>query len=202
MDVSDDTYLSIAGTAKGIYREKASKFIAIAIPASTEKEALAALETVRREYHDANHHCYAYRVGITQPAYRFNDDGEPSGSAGRPIYGQILSAGFTDLIVVVVRYFGGTKLGVPGLIHAYKTASREALDQAVSVEKTRTERFMVTFDYPLMNEVMRLLKEEGARILSQNATTRCSIEFTVRKSRAEMTAKRFSGLKNISLTII
>jgi uncharacterized YigZ family protein len=167
---------------------------------SSEEEAKANLEELRKAYHDANHHCYAYRLGLDNQLYRTNDDGEPSGSAGKPIYGQILSLGLSDILVVVIRYFGGTKLGIPGLIHAYRTAAREALEQAVIIEKTIRVHYKVAFDYPMMNEIMRILKEEGAKIGSQTAVDRCEIDFQIRKGNAVKVENRLNRLRDICLT--
>jgi uncharacterized YigZ family protein len=202
MEDVKDSFLSIAGESRGIYREKASKFISVVLPVTSEEEVKSNLDELRKAYHDANHHCYAYRLGMENQAYRSNDDGEPAGSAGKPIYGQILSMGLSDVLVVVIRYFGGTKLGIPGLIHAYRTAAREALDQAVIIEKTIQVQFKVTFDYNVMNEIMRILKEEGVKINHQSAAERCEIDFQVRKSLAGKLNNRFTRLRNISLTVI
>ncbi|MFZ4522905.1 MAG: IMPACT family protein [Bacteroidales bacterium] len=200
MEDVKDSFLSVEGESRALFRDKASKFIAVALPVVSEEEVKASLEELRKTYHDANHHCYAYRLGIDGQVFRVNDDGEPSGSAGKPIYGQILSTGLSDILVVVVRYFGGTKLGIPGLIHAYKTAAREALDQAVIVEKTIRTELRVTFDYPVMNEIMRILKEEGVKIVHQYAMEKCEIDFLIRKSCEEKIITRINRLKNIKLT--
>lgn len=194
-----DSYLSIAGESKSIYREKASKFIGIAIPTSTELEAKSHLDRIRKEFFDANHHCYAYRLGFENVLYRTNDDGEPSGSAGKPIYGQILSKDISDILIVVVRYFGGTKLGVPGLINAYRTSAKEAIDNGELVEKLVTVKFRINFTYPAMNEVMRILKEERVQILGQGYETACNIDFQVRKSHADGIQVRLNRLNNISI---
>jgi uncharacterized YigZ family protein len=200
MESAADSYRSIAGESRGIYREKASKFIAVALPASTEDEVRQHLESLRKTYHDANHHCYAYRLGLENQLYRSNDDGEPSGSAGKPIYGQILSTGLSDILVVVIRYFGGTKLGVPGLIHAYKTASRVALDQATVVEKVVRVPVSLTFEYPAMNEIMRILKEEGIKISNQSASEACRIDCLVRKGNLDKLKERVKRMKNVTFS--
>ena len=201
MEVVKDSFLSIAGESRGVFRDKASKFLSVAIPVTTEEEVKANLDDLRKAYYDANHHCYAYRLGSENQAYRTNDDGEPSGSAGKPIYGQILSMELSDIIVVVIRYFGGTKLGIPGLIHAYRTAAREALEQAVVVEKIIKVQYKVTFDYPAMNEIMRILKEEGVKIIHQTVVERCEINFQIRKSHADRIENRMTRLRNITLAI-
>ena len=201
MEVVKDSFLSVAGESRGIFRDKASKFIAVALPVSSEEEVKACLDELRKPYHDANHHCYAYRLGLENQSYRTNDDGEPSGSAGKPIYGQILSMGLSDVLVVVIRYFGGTKLGIPGLINAYKTAAREALEQGVIIEKIIMVQYSITFEYPMMNEIMRILKEEGAKIIQQTATEKCEIDFQIRKSHAVKVENRISRLRNIILAL-
>jgi uncharacterized YigZ family protein len=193
-----DTYLTIAGESRGIYREKASKFIAIAMPASTEEDVKGLLDALRKEYHDANHHCYAYRLGPTGTAYRVNDDGEPSGSAGRPIHGQIVSRGVSDVLLVVIRYFGGTKLGIPGLINAYRTAAGEALDKAEKIQKILTDTLEVTFDYARMNDVMRILKESGSSIIRQESEQSCRVLFSARRSRSAEIKNRLSQVNIIS----
>ena len=130
MDLKQDEYLTIVKSSEGLYKEKGSKFIALAFPVKTEEELKAIQLRLRKEYHDARHHCYAYRIGTSNMVYRTNDDGEPSGTAGKPIYGQIQSFQLTNILVVVIRYFGGTKLGVPGLIRAYKTATQDVFQNA------------------------------------------------------------------------
>jgi uncharacterized YigZ family protein len=197
-----DSFLTIASESRGVYREKASKFLAIAIPVSTEEEIRTKLEALKKTYHNANHHCFAYRLGLQNPLFRVNDDGEPAGSAGKPIYGQILSTGLSDILVVVIRYFGGTKLGIPGLIHAYKTSAREALDNAEIIEKLIHVHFRVSFEYAKMNEVMRILKEEGVKIAAQNAGIRCEIDFFIRKSHANNIENRIKRLKNVIMEIV
>jgi uncharacterized YigZ family protein len=202
MELSQDSYLSVSGESRGIYREKASKFIAVSLPASTEDEVKRHLEELKKTYHDANHHCYAYRLGLENQLYRMNDDGEPSGSAGKPIYGQILSTGLSDLLVVVIRYFGGTKLGIPGLIHAYRTAAREALDNAVISEKVIRIQFKITFEYQMMNEIMKILKDEGVKIVNQSSLDHCEIDFLVRKSHMDKLQTRLSRLRNVKTDLL
>jgi uncharacterized YigZ family protein len=196
-----DTYQSISSETKAVFRDKASKFIAFAIPVSDEDEVKHNLDRLRKEYYDANHHCYAFRLGIDGGVYRLNDDGEPSGSAGRPIFGQILSSEISDVLVVVVRYFGGTKLGVPGLIHAYKTVSREALDQAVIIEKTVLAHYEVRFPYGRINDVMRILKDDGITMENQEFDNNCTIHFRVRISKAAMIKSRLTNINDLSIFI-
>jgi uncharacterized YigZ family protein len=192
MNSISDTYRSIAAPAQGIYKELGSKFLAFAYPVETEEEAKAILEKVRKDYFDARHHCYAWRIGLTGEPYRMNDDGEPSSTAGRPIHGQLLSNGLSDILVVVVRYFGGTKLGVPGLIRAYKSATQDAIAHADIIEKVAGESFTVTFDYLQMNDVMKVLKDMGITPLRQDFDLRCSLSVRVRLSQIEEFRKQLA----------
>lgn len=199
MNLADDTYRTIAGAAQSVFRDKASKFLGIALPVTSETEVKDNLSQIAKRYFDANHHCYAYRLGFEKNNYRFNDDGEPTGSAGKPIYGQILSKDLTDILIVVIRYFGGTKLGIPGLINAYKTTAREAIENAVIIEKHILVHFLIVFDYPDMNEIMRILKEEHAHILGQGYETKCTLDFEIRKGQAAVVEERLSRLHKITL---
>lgn len=177
-----DTYRTIAGKAEGIYTEKRSKFIAVALPVSTHEEIKLLLEQYQKQYYDARHVCYAYMLGHERKDFRANDNGEPSGTAGRPILGQINSNELTDILLVVIRYFGGIKLGTSGLIAAYKAAAAEAIAQAEIVERTVDERITVVFEYPFMNDVMRVVKEEGPDILGQSYDMDCSMTLRIRRS--------------------
>jgi uncharacterized YigZ family protein len=177
----EDTYKTIEKKAEGVFKDRGSKFIAFAIPVSTEEEAKKNLAEIRKEYHDACHHCFAYRIGPDKQTWRTSDDGEPSGTAGKPIYNQILSKDLTNIFIVVVRYFGGTLLGVPGLINAYKTATIEALNNAVLITKTVMDIYEVTYDYPVMNDVMKIIKDRGLEILSTDFSESCKVIFKVRK---------------------
>ena len=192
MNAISDTYRSIAAPAKGIYKELGSKFLAFAYPVETEDAVKRILETVRKEYFDARHHCYAWRLGLTGEPYRMNDDGEPSSTAGRPIPGQLLSNGLSDILVVVVRYFGGTKLGVPGLIRAYKSATQDAIANAEIIEKVAGETLTVTFDYLQMNDVMKVLKDMDITPLSQQFDLRCTLVARVRLTRVEEFRKQLA----------
>ena len=192
MNAISDTYLSIAAPSKGIYKELGSKFLAFAYPVETEEEAKRILAAVRKEYFDARHHCYAWRLGLTGEPFRMNDDGEPSSTAGRPIHGQLLSRELSDVLVVVVRYFGGVKLGVPGLIRAYKTATQDALDNATVVEKVAGRHFTVEFDYLQMNDVMKALKDMGISPLQQEFDLSCRIMVKVRLSQIEAFRKQLA----------
>ena len=192
MNAISDTYRSIAAPAKGLYKELGSKFLAFAYPVETEDAVKRILETVRKEYFDARHHCYAWRLGLTGEPYRMNDDGEPSSTAGRPIHGQLLSNGLSDILVVVVRYFGGTKLGVPGLIRAYKSATQDAIANAEIIEKVAGETLTVTFDYMQMNDVMKVLKDMDITPLSQQFDLRCTLVARVRLTRIEEFRKQLA----------
>ena len=186
MDRIQDTYRSIAARSTGLYKDNGSRFLAFACPVETEDEVKAIVDSFRKEYHDARHHCFAYRLGLDGARWRANDDGEPSGSAGRPILGQIDSAGLSDVLVVVVRYFGGVKLGIPGLIRAYKTATQEALDSAQVIEKTAARLCRITFDYLSMDPVMRVLKDLDIPQSGQSFGNVCSLDVRVRLSQYEI----------------
>ena len=179
-----DQYLSLAAPSQGLFKDKGSRFIALAYPVETEQEVKAILSSLRKEYHDARHHCYAFRLGYKADVFRSSDDGEPSGTAGRPILGQLESAGLSDVLVVVVRYFGGIKLGVPGLIRAYKSATADALAQAQVITKTATRRFRLRFGYLSMNAVMKLLKEMDLPQAQQDFGETCSLLTQVPLSQA------------------
>ena len=183
--MADDCYLTLAAPAEAALRERSSKFLAYAWPVRSEEEIRSHLEALRKRYYDATHHCYAWRLGPRGENWRANDDGEPSGTAGKPILGQLLSREVTDCLVVVVRYFGGTKLGVPGLIAAYKDATAAVLDAAEIVERTVDRLIRVDFPYVAMNEIMRVVKEERPEIRRQAFDNLCTMEFAIRESRAE-----------------
>lgn len=177
-----DAYSSIAAPSEGLYKDNGSRFIALAYPVETEEEVKAIVAGLRKQYHDARHHCFAYRLGYKGNVFRSSDDGEPSGSAGRPILGQIDSAGLSDVLVVVVRYFGGIKLGIPGLIRAYKTSTADALAQAQVVEKIAGVWLRLSFGYESMNAVMKVLKEMDLPQRAQDFGQQCSLEVRVRLS--------------------
>ena len=187
-----DAYSSIAGPSEGLFKDNGSRFIALAYPVETEEEVKAIVAGLRKEYHDARHHCFAYRLGYQGDVWRASDDGEPSGSAGRPILGQIDSLGLRDVLVVVVRYFGGIKLGIPGLIRAYKTSTADALSRAAVIEKVAGKRFRLSFEYLSMNAVMKVLKEMELPQNAQNFGESCSLETRVRLSAEEDFRKKIS----------
>ena len=182
--MSEDTYKTIAVPSEGIYTEKRSKFIAIALPVRTVEEVKAHLETYQKKYYDARHVCYAYMLGAERKDFRANDNGEPSGTAGKPILGQLLSNELVNCLIVVVRYFGGTKLGVSGLIGAYKESAAEAIRAAEIVERTVDTVVEVEFSYLAMNDVMRVVKEEQPRVLTQQFDNLCRMTLAIRQSLA------------------
>lgn len=195
----DDTYKTIATKSEGIYKEKGSKFIALAYPVTTEDEIKEIIAGLKKEYYDARHHCYAYILGPDKSAYRQNDDGEPSGTAGRPIYGQLLSKDVTNVLLVVIRYFGGIKLGVSGLINAYKTAAKDALDNNTIIEKTIDEKYRVTFDYTEMNSVMQILKDPFVQINNQSYEERYLIDYTIRRREADRINEALRKLREVKV---
>ena len=195
-----DTYSSIASRSDGLFKDLGSRFIAQAYPVENEEQVKDTVERLRKEYHDARHHCYAYRLGLDGSLWRANDDGEPSGSAGRPILGQIDSAGLSDVLVVVVRYFGGIKLGIPGLIRAYKSATADALAQATVVEKVAGKDFRVTFPYPSMNSVMKVVKDLSLPQSDQSFAENCGMVLRVRLSQEDTFRERISGVEGLALT--
>ena len=178
----EDTYKTITSLSEGIYTEKRSKFIAIAIPVRTLEEVKSHLETYQKKYYDARHVCYAYMLGHERLNFRANDNGEPSGTAGKPILGQINSNELTDILIIVVRYFGGIKLGTSGLIVAYKAAAADAIANATIIEKTVDDDISVVFEYPFMNDIMRIVKEEEPEILEQSYDMDCVIRLRIRRS--------------------
>lgn len=191
--LTNDRYKTIAEPAKASIREHASRFLAFAWPVSSEEQVREHLDTLRREFHDATHVCYAWRIGWGEgESSRFNDDGEPSGTAGRPILGQLLSRELFNVVVAVVRYFGGTKLGVPGLIAAYKQAAAEVLDAARVVERTVDVVLGVRFPYIAMNSVMRAVKELAPVVLSQQFDNECVMVLSIRCSLADILVERLS----------
>jgi uncharacterized YigZ family protein len=180
-EIITDTFFTIENPSKGLFKDKGSKFLAFAFPAEKESEIKVHLDTIRKEYFDARHHCYAYRLGAEMKVFRSFDDGEPSGTAGKPILGQIMSNNLTNVVIVVVRYFGGTLLGVGGLIQAYKQASADAIANATIVEKEVLDQFTVTFDYPLQNQVNRILKDFNTRMVSSEFGYKCRLVIQCRK---------------------
>lgn len=189
-----DSYTSIEDRSEGLFKDQGSRFIALAYPVETEQQVKDIVSSLRKEYHDARHHCYAYRLGYKGDVFRSSDDGEPAGSAGRPILGQIDSAGLSDVLVVVVRYFGGIKLGIPGLIRAYKSSTADALSNAVKCTKVASETYVLDFGYLAMNDVMRLVKDLDLRILEQEFGLECTVSLSVRLSLVDEFRDRLSHI--------
>lgn len=186
MEINDSFKTIGLASTEILFKEKNSKFFGYAFPITTEEEVKSHLHDLRKQHAHAGHFCYAYQIGTETVYYRTNDDGEPSNSAGMPIYGQIQSFGLTNILIVVVRFFGGIKLGVGGLISAYKTAAQMTLDETEIIEKTIDVHFQISFDYKNMNRVMRIIKEKNLNIVSQNMNENCQIEISIRKKNAEI----------------
>ncbi len=194
-----DTYASIAGRSDGLFKDNGSRFIAQAYPVESEEEVKEIVGSLKKEYHDARHHCFAYRLGLDGSRWRANDDGEPSGSAGRPILGQIDAAGLSDILVVVIRYFGGIKLGIPGLIRAYKTSTADALAQAAVVEKVAGKDYRLSFPYLSMNAVMKVVKDMSLPQKDQYFAERCSMLLRVRLSQEAAFLDRVSNIEGVDV---
>ena len=195
----DDTYKEVKSHTTGVYKEKGSKFIAYSYPVYSEQGVKEKLEEVKKIEHSARHHCYAYVLHADKSAWRANDDGEPSSTAGKPILGQIQSNDLTNILIVVVRYFGGAKLGVPGLIRSYKTAAAAAISEAKILTKTIKEHYEVSFKYPQMNDLMRLVKEFDLEVINTDFRIDCNLIFAVPKSKSETIISTFQ--KNHALSI-
>jgi len=195
----DDTYKTLKKISEGIFRDKGSKFIGYAYPIQSEAEVKAILTQLRNDHPKARHFCWALRVSPDRSVFRINDDGEPSGTAGRPILNTLLSYDLTNVLIVVVRYFGGTLLGVPGLINAYKSASMEAIHANEVISKTVNDVYEIEFDYLLMNEVMSILKNEQLTTLSQEFDTSCMIRFEVRKANLNAVLGKFEKIAGLTI---
>jgi uncharacterized YigZ family protein len=201
--LENDTYKTISTASEEVlYKEKNSKFFGYAFPVTTEEEILEILEGLRKTHFSARHWCYAYQIGTEKIQYRANDDGEPNNSAGMPIYGQIQSFEVTNVLIVVVRYFGGVKLGVGGLITAYKTAAQMAMENAEIIECTIDKNFIISFGYAHMNKVMRIIKEKNLQIVSQKMEMDCEIQISIRKKNVQKLLDTFENLYEIKLTEI
>ena len=192
--LAEDVYKTIEDEGEAIYTEKRSKFLAFAIPVLTLDDVKREVEAYQKKYYDARHVCYAYRLGERRELFRANDNGEPSGTAGKPILGQIDSRELTNVLVIVVRYFGGIKLGTSGLIVAYKAAAAEALDATEHIEKTINEEITLKFSYPLLNDVLRIVKEENPRIVEQVFDNECIVRLSIRLSRMPRLRERYEKL--------
>lgn len=196
----EDTYLTAGKAAEASFTDRGSKFIAYIYPIQTEADVKPLVAQLKVTHPKANHHCWAMRLSPDRSIFKLNDDGEPSGTAGRPIVNVLLSKNVTNTLIVVVRYFGGKLLGVPGLINAYKTAAEEALKASGVTEKVSSDVYTIEFDYLQMNAVMKLIKEEGIVLLNQQADNTCSFEISIRKAKVNQTITRLTGLKSIKIT--
>lgn len=196
----DDTYKTILNEAEGYITERKSKFISYIFPVKTEEDVMDILEEYRKKYHNARHICWAYMLGTAREDFRANDDGEPSGTAGKPILGQINSYNLTNALILVVRYFGGTLLGTGGLIRAYREAAAAAIENAKIVEKTIDDSFVLQFDYPLLNDVMRVLNQFDESKWTQTFTESCEMEINIRQSQSEQLAQTLSSIYGVKLT--
>jgi len=195
-----DTYKTITEASNEVlFKDKNSKFFGYAFPVLNEESIKQHIEDLKKQHHSARHWCYAYQLGTEKITYRANDDGEPSNSAGQPIYGQIQSFDITNVLIVVVRYFGGIKLGVGGLINAYRTAAQLALENATIIEKTINNEYKITFDYKNMNKVMRIIKEKKIKIVNQKLELDCQIHITVRKKDANQIFELFNNLYEVKI---
>jgi len=212
-----DTFLTIASESEGLYKDKGSKFLSFAYPVSSEDEVKEKIDFLRKKYFDARHHCYAYRLGANGERYRANDDGEPANSAGKPILGQLTAHGVTNVLVVVVRYFGGILLGVGGLVQAYKQAAADALSNAKIVTEMVTEKYRLTFDYTNMNRVLKVVKEMKLECSKQDFNSslfplhssfsngdtfdvaNCTVNVQVRKSQADQMKKRLEAVAIVTI---
>ncbi|NOZ45387.1 MAG: YigZ family protein [Chlorobi bacterium] len=201
MALLSDEYLTIDKPSEGIYKEKGSKFLAFAFPVKSEEEIKNHQKNLRKKYYDARHHCYAFRLGADLQFYRSSDDGEPSNSSGPPILGQIQSKNLTNILIVVVRYFGGTKLGIPGLINAYKSAAIDAIGNAKIIKKTENDWIEVKFSYDSMNSVMKIIKEEKLQPINQKFDLNCSLNLSIRKYHSERIIKQLSKIENVIINL-
>lgn len=200
MEETNDTYKTITKVSReALFKDKNSKFFGYAFPVTSEEQAKEHLEELKKKHHSARHWCYAWQFGKEEIQYRANDDGEPSNSAGMPIYGQIQSFGLTDVLVVVVRYFGGVKLGVGGLINAYKTAAQLALEASDIVERTIDIKYEIAFDYPEMNKVMRVIKENNLKVLDQDLALDCRIYISVRKKESAQIFEKLDSTYKVDI---
>jgi uncharacterized YigZ family protein len=195
----NDSYKTIEKQSTGYFKDKGSKFFSYAFPLKTEEEVKEIITRLKKEHHSARHHCYAWRLGTENIRFRTNDDGEPSSTAGKPILGQLQSFELTNILVVVIRYFGGTLLGMSGLINAYRNAANSALKNAEIIEKLIENKYHLSFTYNELNEVMHILKQEKYNIVSTNFRENCSLVFSVRKSVSEKAEKLFNGIYKVQI---
>lgn len=193
----EDVFKTITAPSEGLYKEKGSRFIAFAFPVSTEEQIREILDGLKDKYYDARHHCYAWRLGAEKTLFRANDDGEPSSTAGKPILGQIQSKDLTDILIVVIRYFGGIKLGVSGLINAYREAASAALANAVVEERTVNVTLRIRFDYLVMNSVMKIIKDEEPEVLERNFGSECEMLLSIRQKNMPRLRDRLEKVESL-----
>ena len=196
----EDTYKTIAVATEGLFKDKGSKFIAYAFPVISEDQIKEIIQTIKKEHYSARHHCYAWRLGHEKLAFRANDDGEPSSTAGKPILGQIQSFDLTNILIVVVRYFGGTLLGVSGLINAYRNAALDAINQAEIIEKLVEKNLLIEFDYGVMNDVMKLFKDEKLPQIEPEFDLRCQIKTQIRLSEVPRILDAITKIEGLKVT--
>lgn len=203
MDNNIDSYKTIMQASKeGLFKDRGSKFYGYAFPVTNEEEIKEKIELLKKQHYNARHWCYAWQLGENYDHYRANDDGEPSNSAGMPIYGQLQSFNVTNILVVVVRYFGGTKLGVGGLIKAYKNGAKLALENSIIIHKTIDEEFLIKFEYPEMNAIMRIIKDENISIINQKMELDCEFIISIRKKEAIRIFKIFENTYKVSIVVL
>ncbi|QGY42097.1 YigZ family protein [Maribellus comscasis] len=195
----EDTYKTIGNSGEGYFKDKGSKFLSYAFPVHSEEEIKEHLLRLKKEHHSARHHCYAWRLGTEEITFRANDDGEPSSTAGKPILGQLQSFEVTNILIVVVRYFGGTLLGVSGLINAYKSAAADVLSKTKIITKTIERRYQLHFNYPVLNDVMNIIKQENFTILNTKFEIDCLLDLSVRKSEAEKAEQIFTNFYGVEI---
>lgn len=198
----EDTYRMLSAPSSGEYKDRGSKFYAYAFVVRNEEDVKDHLQELRKKHYDARHHVYAYILGADKASWRANDDGEPSGSSGKPVHGQLLSFDLTNTLIVVVRYFGGTKLGIPGLINAYRSAAKEAIENGVIIEKKIEDIYELAFTYPDMNTVMRILKDEGISPLTTDFQIDCKLQFKARKNDSARIYDQFKAIHTLKITYI
>ncbi|MFA7410271.1 MAG: YigZ family protein, partial [Bacteroidales bacterium] len=191
-----DLYRTIEAPSEGLFKDRGSRFISKAFPVQSTDQIKTILDSLRKEYHDARHHCYAYRIGQSGD-FRTNDDGEPTNSAGKPIYGQILSNDLSNVLIVVIRYFGGTLLGVGGLINAYRTAAQEAIKNATIIERTYDSKIRISCPYPMVNDVMKIIRDEQAAITDQYYSDPVRITIQIRQGGVDRVISRLNKLKGV-----
>lgn len=195
--MEEDEYRTVKQVAEGLYKEKGSRFISFIYPVKTEEEIKTILAEIKLKYFDARHHCYAYGLGVRREAFRMNDDGEPSSTAGKPIFGQIVSHDLSNVLIVVIRYFGGTKLGVSGLIQAYKEAAADAIRNAEIVLETENISLDIRFSYAVMNDVMKVLKDMDLEVLDRNFELECSMRLSIRRKYSTLLKDRLMQIESV-----